>query len=67
MFRGWFGVDAISLLPLQSVFANLYALKLFRLLRLPKLIAYLDVAQFHQVPVSHTADLACLLSGPHTR
>lgn len=46
MFRGWFFIDIISIIPYELISHDSSLLKLIRLLRLPKLIVLVDISRF---------------------
>ncbi len=48
--RGWFIIDFVAVFPFQLMLGNYArALKLIRLLRLPKLIDMLDISRFNKI------------------
>lgn len=48
---GWFIVDLVAVFPFQVIFKQGFALKLFRLARLPRMFKLLDVERFKKVLV----------------
>ena len=48
---GWFIIDLVAVFPFQVIFSQGFALKLFRLARLPRMFKLLDVERFKKVLV----------------
>lgn len=48
---GWFIIDLVAVFPFQVIFKQGFALKLFRLARLPRMFKLLDVERFKKVLV----------------